>query len=833
MKKKVISALLVSTMILSSAGCSKKENENGKGKVTKPADMESETEDDPETSDTDTEPDGYMFSKQSMPRIGFTYSCRSMAVAATSVLLNLPEEEAKKYFDRRDDALIVQDTAAAIMLEPGIAADSAEELHDAFAKDAIVFIVNKDNPVDAISMNDLYKIYTGEITNWKDLGGNDQAIVAFEEGKSDTSSKVLQNVFGAEMSVNSPYFMESGDDYYIGKARATYDLSSESIGFIEYSALIGSRWENEVKILKVEDVEPTADTIKNDDYPVTFTLDVVMSKELVGKEECATLYNWLLSEDGRKLAEMAGYIVPETDPTGKLNGPVAANWSAFTAAVKKEENITRLSDERITEFTPSADYGAVIPFLGVDNERKFLEGQTLYGLADLQGRVICDPVFDRAYYLADGSLLVIKNVNNSEREDIDWKVGIISKDGSSFTGMIYDGKYTDGDDQYLYTIEEDGITIYKYDLKTAKVGEGKHLKMDTTKLYCFEGVIDERYVNCMNDFDGEYYLYDGTDGKNMPEEHSDVYGSSWRPAGSFICVMDDSSENGGARIYTPDGKSLSDFVYCSCEILGDELVMLGRLDNDDPDIPSCYELVRKDGRNLCVIDSADKKITGIVRAGDYLVARKPEANAVDVYELTGTFLKTIEFEGAASAYALELPEGAEYLAIKQDQKLPVVFSLDDNTELLNLENGNKALIPGSYACEQAGDTILLTSCNLDDPDWKLLNASDFSVISEGKGSTQLFKDSFENKFYVRINYSTTRYSSKIAVIRADDGSSVAEVSAESDSWYVEVEQIQDGRIVYREIIPTVEGGSISNQVAMIDMSGNELLRYNTVAIPNT
>ena len=56
--------------------------------------------------------------------------------------------------------------------------------------DALVFIVNEDNPVQALTRQQLRDIYAGKITNWKDVGGKDQEIVAFQRGE-DSGSKTL------------------------------------------------------------------------------------------------------------------------------------------------------------------------------------------------------------------------------------------------------------------------------------------------------------------------------------------------------------------------------------------------------------------------------------------------------------------------------------------------------------------------------------------------------------------------------------------------------------------------------------------------------------------
>ena len=56
-------------------------------------------------------------------------------------------------------------------------------------RDGFVFIVNKDNPVNSLTIEQIQKIYTGEITNWNQVGGNDEEIVAFQREQKFRKSK--------------------------------------------------------------------------------------------------------------------------------------------------------------------------------------------------------------------------------------------------------------------------------------------------------------------------------------------------------------------------------------------------------------------------------------------------------------------------------------------------------------------------------------------------------------------------------------------------------------------------------------------------------------------
>lgn len=62
------------------------------------------------------------------------------------------------------------------------------------ALDGFVFIIHKDNPVDSLTVEQIQKIYIGNITNWKELGGNDEEIIPSTREKNSGSQTVLENV---------------------------------------------------------------------------------------------------------------------------------------------------------------------------------------------------------------------------------------------------------------------------------------------------------------------------------------------------------------------------------------------------------------------------------------------------------------------------------------------------------------------------------------------------------------------------------------------------------------------------------------------------------------
>ncbi|QAT42452.1 PstS family phosphate ABC transporter substrate-binding protein [Aminipila luticellarii] len=179
-----------------------------------------------------------------------------------------------------------------------------------------VFLVHKDNPVESLTMPQLKGIYSGTITNWKELGGKDEPIVAYQRAENTGSQRgMYQYVVKKEEIMKTSIKMKVGDTEAVVK-----DISSEKggIGYSYYYYVARLKNKNDVKMIAVNGVEPAKETIEYAQYPLTtYTYVVIAEKEdgssMEGTKEEERLtkidfIRWLLSEDGQKLAEKKGFI---------------------------------------------------------------------------------------------------------------------------------------------------------------------------------------------------------------------------------------------------------------------------------------------------------------------------------------------------------------------------------------------------------------------------------------------------------------------------------------------------------------------------------------------
>ena len=157
-------------------------------------------------------------------------------------------------------------------------------------KDAFVFIVNSDNPVSDISVEQIRGIYSGEITNWKELGGPNVPIAAMRRNEGSGSQSALENLMG-----DTPIIA----DYTA--------LFGSPIGFSFRYYVTGMLAEGGVKMLSVNGVEPDIENIASGAYPVTSSIYAVYRKGETN-ENVYKAVDFMLSKDGQDIVEKSGYI---------------------------------------------------------------------------------------------------------------------------------------------------------------------------------------------------------------------------------------------------------------------------------------------------------------------------------------------------------------------------------------------------------------------------------------------------------------------------------------------------------------------------------------------
>ena len=173
-------------------------------------------------------------------------------------------------------------------------------------KEAFVFFVEEDNPVDSMTSDQIKSIYHGDITNWKKLGGNDEKIIAFQRPERSGSQSMMVYFMG-DVSLKEPLTHEMEHSMMgIIENVVEYQNEAGAIGYSFRYFLEGLNEVDNVKMIEVDGVYPSNETIQNGTYPLVTTLYCITVKDN-DNPYVQKVLDFLLSEDGQSLIEMTGY----------------------------------------------------------------------------------------------------------------------------------------------------------------------------------------------------------------------------------------------------------------------------------------------------------------------------------------------------------------------------------------------------------------------------------------------------------------------------------------------------------------------------------------------
>lgn len=173
-------------------------------------------------------------------------------------------------------------------------------------REAFVFFVNKKNPVDSLTLEQIRAIYAGQSTNWSEVGGKEEDIRAFQRPQDSGSQTALQNLMGDVPIMEAPTEdIVSGMGGIISEV-AQYKNYKNAIGytFRYYSTeMVGNE---EIKLLAVDGVAPTKENIRNGTYPIASEFYAVTAG--TDNPNVQKLLDWILSPQGQGLVEKVGYV---------------------------------------------------------------------------------------------------------------------------------------------------------------------------------------------------------------------------------------------------------------------------------------------------------------------------------------------------------------------------------------------------------------------------------------------------------------------------------------------------------------------------------------------
>lgn len=166
------------------------------------------------------------------------------------------------------------------------------------AYDGIAIIVNNDNPVTNISLEDLTKVYTGEITNWKDLGGNDAEIVLIGREAGSGTRDGFETITSTKD--NCKYRQELTST---GDVITTVSTNPDAIGYASLASVKDS-----VKALTVDGVTATEATIKDGSYAIQRPFVLVTKSGATLSETAQSFFDYATSAEASEVITAAGCV---------------------------------------------------------------------------------------------------------------------------------------------------------------------------------------------------------------------------------------------------------------------------------------------------------------------------------------------------------------------------------------------------------------------------------------------------------------------------------------------------------------------------------------------
>ena len=176
------------------------------------------------------------------------------------------------------------------------------------AREAFVFFVHRDNPVDSLSLAQIQDIYQREISNWQQVGGRNEEILPFQRLENSGSQTIMLEAVMGDKPIADPLHEERMFDMstlvvYV----AQYRNYSSAIGYSFRYFVTGMRPHNDIKLLAIDGIAPTPENIRNNAYP--FTINVYAVTAGTDNANTYELIEWILSEQGQAFIELCG-IVP-------------------------------------------------------------------------------------------------------------------------------------------------------------------------------------------------------------------------------------------------------------------------------------------------------------------------------------------------------------------------------------------------------------------------------------------------------------------------------------------------------------------------------------------
>lgn len=466
----IISVILITATI---AGCGKKSSDssfsntdvsmnassestldtNSSVSVDNKTSIESKASEDGDNDET------FAFSKTTFPIFDGSTSLKPLGIGIASHFLDISREEADDMltFHMTDEAYYYLMYGSASIL---IAAEGCDEVMEVYkehkfeyekepiAMEGLVFVVNKNNPVDSLTVDEIKGIYSGRITNWSQVGGNDCPIIPFQRTETSGSQVMMRKCVMTDCELtDAPTELRPSMMGALIDDVASYNNSANAIGYTVYYYADSMKMANGLKILNIDGIEPNNETIGSQKYPFTNPYYCIIKKGIRENAPARRMYNWLVSKEGQEVVASEGYVAIGCNQYSEKS----------SESVSAKEKYTRLKDDYIGQYIPGTAKGYIFPYKISYSIAKATDEQLLsvdsWGLVDETGMIVSDYgysniTYKNGWYICD---------DYKAHKGPDYVQCFIRADGMGSVSLEHKSKYADW--SLDYDITDDRLSI--------------------------------------------------------------------------------------------------------------------------------------------------------------------------------------------------------------------------------------------------------------------------------------------------------------------------------------------------------------------------------------
>ena len=176
-------------------------------------------------------------------------------------------------------------------------------------KEAFVFFVNKENPIENLTLDQIKNIYSGNIINWKDIGGEDCGIIAYQKPEDSYSQSGMIELVMKNTKMMKPTTKTiSQNTIDIIDVIPEYNNEKNAIGYAYYYYATTMYTQNTIKLLSIDGIKPTYENIQTGLYNLQIQYYAIIRKDETENSNVRKLLNAMTSERGQNIAKEAGYV---------------------------------------------------------------------------------------------------------------------------------------------------------------------------------------------------------------------------------------------------------------------------------------------------------------------------------------------------------------------------------------------------------------------------------------------------------------------------------------------------------------------------------------------